>query len=56
MQMAFVVIGGYIVAVAPPVRKIINVLARFPKTPKMAVAAGMAMLASRRASMIFAGT
>lgn len=60
MQMAFVVIGGYIVAVAPPVRKIINVLARFPQTPKTAVAyvAGMAMLASLLSwgfSMIFAG-
>ena len=52
MQMAFVVIGGYIVAVAPPVRKIINVLARFPKTPKMAVAyvAGMAMLVTQIAT------
>src|ERR1035438_7741468 len=38
MQMAFVVIGGYIVAVSPPVRKVIDVLARFPKTPKGAVA------------------
>ena len=60
MQMAFVVIGGYIVAVAPPVRKIINVLACFPKTPKVAVAyvAAMAMLASLLSwgfSMIFAG-
>ena len=38
MQMAFVVIGGYIVAVSPPVRRAIDVLARFPKTPKVAVA------------------
>ncbi len=60
MQMAFVVIGGYIVAVAPPVRRVIDVLARFPKTPKGAVAyvAFMAMLASLLSwgfSMIFAG-
>jgi len=60
MQMAFVVIGGYIVAVSPPVRKAIDVLARFPKTPKVAVAyvAILAMLASLLSwgfSMIFAG-
>ena len=60
MQMAFVVIGGYIVAVSPPVRKVIDVLARFPKTPKTAVAyvAFMAMLTSLLSwgfSMIFAG-
>ena len=60
MQMAFIVIGGYIVAVAPPVRRVINVLARFPKTPKGAVAyvafvAMMASLLSWGFSMIFAG-
>ena len=60
MQMAFVVIGGYVVAVTPAVRSIINVLAGYPKTPKMAVAyvALMAMLASLLSwgfSMIFAG-
>ncbi len=60
MQMAFVVIGGYIVAVAPPVRKVINVLARFPQTPKMAISyvafiAMMASLLSWGFSMIFAG-
>ena len=38
MQMAFVVIGGYIVAVSAPVRRVIEVLARFPKSPKVAVA------------------
>jgi len=60
MQMAFVVIGGYIVAVAPPVRRVINALACFPKTPKVAVAyvAFLAMatsLISWGFSMIFAG-
>jgi short-chain fatty acids transporter len=60
MQMAFIVIGGYIVAVSAPVRKVINVLAGFPKTPKVAVAyvAFMAMFASLLSwgfSMIFAG-
>jgi hypothetical protein len=38
MQMAFVVIGGYIVAVSAPVRRAIEVLARFPQSPKVAVA------------------
>ncbi len=60
MQMAFVVIGGYIVAVSPPVRKVIDVLARYPRTPKVAVAyvAFVAMIASLLSwgfSMIFAG-
>lgn len=60
MQMAFVVIGGYIVAVSAPVRRVIDVLACFPKTPKVAVAyvAFMAMFASLLSwgfSMIFAG-
>lgn len=60
MQIAFVVIGGYIVAVSPPVRRVIDVLARVPKTPKVAVAyvALLAMLASLLSwgfSMIFAG-
>jgi short-chain fatty acids transporter len=60
MQMAFVVIGGYIVAVSPPVRRVIDVLARFPKSPKVAVAyvacvAILASLISWGFSMIFAG-
>src|SRR5712671_1446481 len=60
MQMAFVVIGGYIVAVSPPVRRVIDFLARFPKSPKVAVAyvaclAIVASLISWGFSMIFAG-
>jgi short-chain fatty acids transporter len=60
MQMAFVVIGGYVVAVAPPVRRLVVALAMFPKTPRVAVAyvALMAMLASLLSwgfSLIFAG-
>lgn len=60
MQMAFVVIGGYIVAVSPPVKKLVARLASFPKTPKSAVAyvAFMAMAASLISwgfSLIFAG-
>ncbi|MBP2667351.1 MAG: Short chain fatty acid transporter, partial [Firmicutes bacterium] len=60
MQMAFVVIGGYIVAVSKPVQKFIIMLACVPKTPKVAVAyvAFMAMLASLLSwgfSLIFGG-
>ena len=60
MQMTFVIIGGYIVAVSPPVKKLIEHLASFPKTPKTAVAyvAFMAMVASLLSwgfSLIFAG-
>ena len=60
MQMAFVVIGGYIVAVAKPVQKLIIKLAEVPKTPKFAVAyvACLAMLASLLSwgfSLIFGG-
>ena len=60
MQMAFVVIGGYVVAVSAPVRGVIDVLARFPKSPKVAVAyvaflAIVTSLISWGFSMIFAG-
>ncbi len=60
MQMAFVVIGGYIVAVSPPVKKLVVALAAYPKSPKIAVAyvAFMAMIASLLSwgfSLIFAG-
>ncbi|HWQ61781.1 MAG TPA: TIGR00366 family protein [Negativicutes bacterium] len=60
MQMAFVVIGGYIVAVSPPIKKLVVALSTFPKTPKTAVAyvAFMAMISSLLSwgfSLIFAG-
>ena len=60
MQMAFVVIGGYVVAVSAPVRRVIDTLARFPKSPKVAVAyvacvAIVTSLISWGFSMIFAG-
>lgn len=60
MQMAFVVIGGYIVAASPPVKKCIVFLAKFPQSPKVAVAyvgfmAMMVSLLSWAMSMIFAG-
>jgi short-chain fatty acids transporter len=48
MQMAFVVIGGYVVASSPPAVKLIDLLARVPKNGRSAVAwvALIAMLAS----------
>jgi short-chain fatty acids transporter len=60
MQMAFVVIGGYVVAVSAPVRRLIELLARFPQSPKVAVAyvaclAIVTSLISWGFSMIFAG-
>src|SRR5258708_628940 len=60
MQMAFVVIGGYIVAVSAPARPAIDALARFPPSPKVAVAyvacpSVVASLFSWGFSMIFAG-
>jgi len=60
IQMAFVVIGGYIVAVAPPVKRLVGVLASIPKTPRGAVAyvAFIAMVSSLLSwgfSLIFAG-
>ena len=60
MQMAFVVIAGYIVAVSRPVHRLIEKLAAVPKTPKGAVAyvAFFAMIASLLSwgfSLIFSG-
>jgi short-chain fatty acids transporter len=48
MQMAFVVIGGYVVATSPPVARLIDILASVPKTGRGAVAyiAVVSMLAS----------
>lgn len=60
MQMAFVVITGYVVASAKPVHKLIVKLSTIPKTPKGAVAfvAFFAMVASLLSwgfSLIFSG-
>ena len=60
MQMAFVVITGYVVASAKPVHKLIVKLSTIPKTPKTAVAfvAFFAMIASLLSwgfSLIFSG-
>ena len=48
MQMAFIVIGGYVVAVSPPVMRLIDRLAEYPDNGKSAVAwvALMTMLSS----------
>ncbi|MBP1763386.1 MAG: Short chain fatty acid transporter [Firmicutes bacterium] len=61
MQMAFIVIGGYVVAVAPPVKRLIVSMAAFPKTPKVAVAyigfvSIVASLISWGFGLIFAGS
>lgn len=48
LQMAMIVIGGYVVATSPPVAKLIVRLARVPKSPRTAIAyvAAVAMAAS----------
>jgi short-chain fatty acids transporter len=48
MQMAMIVIGGYVVASSPPVAKLIDALAKVPRNGRSAVAfvAAIAMLAS----------
>ncbi len=48
MQMAFIVIGGYVVATAPPVARLIDALASLPRTGRGAVGyvAMISMLAS----------
>src|SRR5438445_4652237 len=38
MQMAMIIIGGYVVAVSPPVSRIIQRLSRIPPTPRTAIA------------------
>src|SRR5436309_3059083 len=38
MQMAMIIIGGYVVAVSPPVSRIIKRLSRIPRTPRGAIA------------------
>ncbi|MEO7323598.1 MAG: TIGR00366 family protein [Dokdonella sp.] len=60
MQMVFVVIGGYVVATSPPVAKVIDGLARVPRSGRGAIAyiALISMLASLLNwgfSLIFAG-
>ncbi len=60
MQMALIIIGGYVVASSPPVQSLIVQLARVPRTPRGAVAfiALFSMLASFISwgfSLIFSG-
>lgn len=60
MQMAFVVIGGYVVATAPVVARFIDLLARVPKTGRGAVvyvglASMLASLLSWGFSLVFGG-
>jgi short-chain fatty acids transporter len=38
MQMAMIIIGGFVVATSPPVHKLIKKLAKIPRTPRGAVA------------------
>jgi short-chain fatty acids transporter len=38
MQMAMIIIGGFVVATSPPVHNLIKKLAKIPKTPRAAVA------------------
>ena len=38
MQMAMIIIGGFVVATSPPVHKLIKKLAKVPRTPRGAVA------------------
>jgi len=60
MQMAIIIVGGYVVATSPPVHRLIRRLARIPRTPRGAVAfvAFFAMatsLVSWGLSLIFSG-
>lgn len=60
MQMALVIIGGFVVASSPPVARLTSRLAAIPQTPRGAVAfvAGFAMLSSLISwglSLIFTG-
>ncbi len=60
MQMALIIVGGYVVATSPPVARLIEWLATVPKTGRGAVAyiAGLSMLASMLSwgfSLIFSG-
>lgn len=60
MQMALVIVGGYVVASSPPVYRLIQALARVPRTPPGAVAfvAFLAMTSSLLSwglSLVFTG-
>ena len=60
MQMAIIIVGGYVVATSPPVHRLIRRLATIPKTPRAAIAfvaffAMAASLVSWGFSLIFSG-
>jgi short-chain fatty acids transporter len=60
LQMAMVIVGGYVVAVSPPVARIIRRLAEVPRTPRGAVAfvaffASVSALLSWGFSLVFSG-
>ena len=48
MQMSFIIIGGYVVAISPPVARLIDRLAAFPRTGRGAICwvAALSMLVS----------
>jgi short-chain fatty acids transporter len=50
MQMAMIIIGGYVVATAPPIARVIGWLATIPRTPRGAVA--FVALVSTTASLL----
>lgn len=60
LQMAMVIVGGYVVAVSPPVARIIRKLAEIPSTPRGGVAfvalfASVSALLSWGFSLVFSG-
>lgn len=60
LQMAMIIIGGYVVAVSPPVASVIRRLASIPRTPRGAVAfvaffASVTALLSWGFSLVFSG-
>ena len=60
LQMAMIIIGGYVVAVSPPIASIIRRLASIPRTPRGAVAfvaffASVSALLSWGFSLVFSG-
>lgn len=60
LQMTMVIVGGYVVAVSPPIARVIRRLANIPKTPRGAVAfvaffASMSALVSWGFSLVFSG-
>src|SRR6266849_10541836 len=60
MQMAIIIVGGYVVAASPPIHRLIRRLARIPQSPRRAVAfvaffSMLTALVSWGLSLIFSG-